>query len=254
MFCKKCGREIKENVKFCPGCGTAVMPSLAKTSFVGSPFPSSSAGLSPLSPSGPLAPGTVPVTGTEPSLGGSSRSLNIGKYIIVSAITLVLAAMMAVIVFLVLRLKFGGEAFPEEKYSVIGTWSSDDLGDLGDLMEDILYDNLRESLGSSEARSVSESVNRLLDDFSGRLEIVFRDNGALELYVSNVSLEVISLSYEIIDESEMKLTMSFPTVSISISTLSMEIPPISYKAGYDLGEKQMTLDFFGHELEFTRKK
>lgn len=281
MFCKKCGREIKEGVKFCPGCGAQVTPP-AKTPSMGASSTGTSAGasvagassggllsagipaagtasagslpagLSPSSPTGALSPGTVPVFGTNLSPGGNSSSRNMWKYIAVSVIVLVLAAAVAA-VFFVLRPKSGKEDLPEEEYSVTGTWASDDMEDLGDIVEDILYDSLLEDLGGSTARSVSEIVGGALDSFSGELEIVFRDNGALELYVHDVSLEMVSLSYEIIDGSEMKLTMKIPPIPVP-QLGNIEIPPVSYKAGYDIGKKWLTLDFFGHELEFTRKK
>ncbi len=237
MFCKKCGREIGTNVRFCPGCGAAVPPA------------SLSAGLSP---AGALSPGSLSASGAASDHDRNSGFRGGGKYIAVMGIILALAVIAAA-AFIVLRPKSGEEELPEEEYSVVGTWSSDDMEDLGDIMEDILYDNLLEPLGSSAARSVGEGVDRLLDGLSGEFEIVLRDNGELELYVSGVSLEAVSLSYEIIDKSEMKLTMKFSSASVPLLG-SIEIPPISYKAEYFVGKKWLTLDFFGYELEFTRKK
>lgn len=35
MFCKKCGKEIEEGVKFCPSCGESVEETIVKAEVVG---------------------------------------------------------------------------------------------------------------------------------------------------------------------------------------------------------------------------
>lgn len=234
MFCKKCGKEIKNGVSFCPKCGAAAAPSVS--------VPQTGH-----KSAGTLSMGTV----SAPVSNAPGQPRNIIKYAVILGSVLIFAAIIAVVVFLAARDK--EEKLPEEEYSVTGTWSSDDAEDLGSILEEILYDNLLESMGSSAAGSVSGGVRELLDGFSGVLETVFRDNGKVELYVDNISVEVFSLSYEVIDESEMKLTMKFPSLFIPYLG-SIEIPSVSYKAEYYVAETWMSLDFFGYELEFTRKK
>ena len=239
MFCKKCGKEIKPGAAYCPSCGTAVAASSGAMS---------GAGLSV----GPLSPGTVP-RGALNTLPDRDRRSRFGGRRFVLPGIVIAAAVVIVVAALIVIPKLRREEVPKAEYSVTGTWASDDLEELGGILEDILYENLSESLGDSVARLVSEGIGGMMDQFSGALEVVFRDNGALEIYVADMALEVVSLSYEMIDESEMKLTMKFKPLNIPYLG-EMELPTISYKAEYFVAKKWLTLDFFGYELEFTRKK
>lgn len=263
MFCKKCGREIKADVTFCPGCGAAVKSSrslaMAGNPSVGVSLSGNpSVGVSPSGPSstdplsaGALSPGMIPVAGGTAPAGKGGRFPAGAKYAVLLGIVLLIAA--AVIAVAVTVLRHGEEELPEEEYTVAGTWTSDDMEDMGEILSDIVYESLLDSMDSSSARMIGDGVGEIMDGFSGSLEVVFREDGALELYVSDITLEAVSLSYEVIDGSEMKLTMQFPSFNLPIVG-NVEIPSISYKSEYSVAKKWMTLDFFGHELEFTRKK
>ena len=222
MFCKKCGKSIKDNVTFCPYCGGQINKNkeILKVS-------KKSSGLmtSFLTEEEKGRPQTKYFAG---GLKEKDKKILIG--VICGAIVFV-----SICIILLLIGKDTEEKGEEKEYSIIGEWSSDDLSDFGSIMG---Y-----AVGGGMA---GEAVEYLIGDALGEATVTFSASGQLYVSFYDMSITIGEITYEIISSNRMRLAykIEIPVLGNSVTA--------SYNADYKVNKDTMTLDFFGEKITLDR--
>lgn len=223
MFCKKCGKSIKDNAVFCPYCGgqikkkevslkTGVEPGRITTSFL-----------------------------TEKEQGRTQiRYLVSGwkeedKKKLIAGICGGVIVILLICMIILLVGKSAKEKSDEKEASVIGEWSSEDLSNLGSIM------------GEAVGGMSGEAVAFVIGDALGEATITFSENGNLYISFYDVSVTLGKFTYELISGSRMRLAYE-----IEIPVLGNAVT-LSYNASYKVNKDTMTLDFFGQKITLDRQ-
>lgn len=221
MFCKKCGKEVKDGAGFCPKCGE-------KVNAVSGQAQAPAAMGAGMAWTGASA---VPVqTQKKPGLTDEQK-----KGIVIAAGAAVVAL---VLILLVVRLLRGGN----ESYSLVGTWNSEDAVNLEKAIANLL---------SEEAELDDWAIDGIMEmtglSSLGDVTVTFDEDGSLWIGGEDISFTIGVFSYQKINKNTLmlKLTLDVPVVG----ELSA-----SYRAKYSLGKDSLTLDLFGAKAEFTRQE
>ena len=216
MFCKKCGKSIKDNVCFCPYCGAQTKKKVEKED-------KKSNGLT-----------TSFLTEKEQGRAQVKCFTNVSEVNKKKLIGLICGVVIFIflICIIILPIEKGTKEKGEEKeYSVIGEWGSDDLSDLGSIMG--------EAVGGGLAGDILEDV---IGNTLGEATVTFSESGRLYLSFYDMSIEVGEFTYEIISNNRMRLAyeIEVPVLGNSVTA--------SCNASYKVNRDTMTLEFFEQEI------
>lgn len=168
MFCRKCGKEIADDAKFCRYCGNTI--SQNEATGPQTPPTDGGAGAGTVSGAATVAPGTAPVSAT----GSFANGLSTGKATIgiASLATLVVTAVIVICMFLQwVAIPFDGIA--EDLSSLTGSSSSasslEDIGSIG-----FSIPSLADTAGNMQqlqtlTGSSSSSSEQLLEQFGSAM-------------------------------------------------------------------------------------
>lgn len=222
MFCKKCGKSIKDNVAFCPYCGGQInknkeILNVSKKSN-----------------------GLMTSFLTEEEKGGSQTKYFAGglkekdKMILIGAICGAVV-FVSICIILLLMGKDTEEKSEEKEYPIIGEWSSDDLSDLGSILGDAVGGGI-----------TGEAVEFLIGNALGEATVTFSESGQLYISFYDVSVTPGEVTYEIIGSNRMRLAWEIviPVWGESVTA--------SYNTDYKVNKDTMTLDFFGEKITLDR--
>lgn len=223
MFCKKCGKSIKDNAVFCSYCGGQIRKNEdpLKTGWKPSGLTSSFL--------------------TEKEQGQSKiehfanrlKEEDKKKLLGIICLGIIVLLFICIIVFVIGKGEKGKNS--EKDYLVTGEWSSQDLSNLGSIMG--------EAVGGLKGDAVALAIG----DALGEATITFSDAGNLYVSFHNVSVTIGSFTYELISDSRMRLAYE-----IEIPVLGNTVT-LSYNADYKVNKNTMTLDFFGQKITLDRK-
>lgn len=221
--CKKCGNTVRDNACFCPKCGTKIQNPASKQDS----FPN-------------FVSGGFQTDYNSP-IGHKKAGWNVAqKRNLMIAISVLMGVVLLVIGIRVLGNGKDNEK-ENEKYSLIGTWYSEDTVNLEKGIREVLEDKAGLSNGMIDAVMELSGL-----DYLGDIAITFTESGGMRFSASKVSFEVGKFSYEDIGNNTMllKYGLQVPVVG-DIS--------IAYEAKYTLKKDSLTLDLFGVETKFRRK-
>lgn len=228
MFCKKCGREIKDNAAFCPYCGTGVLREKTVKEFYTT---------SDLT--------TSFLTGKEQGKAQEKQGEATGKRNLAIAIGGA-AILIFFVVLIVLLSKSPWEEYGEkdeeaeetEEYSVVGEWTCDDFSEVGTCLTNLVSEK--------EGYLAGEFVASLWDDTIEEVTFTVTESGKIAVGAYGVSVVVGDITYEILSSDRLMLayTVDIPIVGNSIT--------VAYNADYEVTAQEMTLDCFGAEITLDR--
>jgi len=167
MFCKKCGQEIKEGVKYCPKCGNETESTLS-----------------------PARAGSQAIQFQQS--GRSDQKKNNRKRIVYLCTAVAVIVLAGIIIGLLIKKK------QDEEATIIGEWVSDDLVNLEDAIENILEGAGVPSLAADLVKLTS--LGRL-----GELTLTFTNSGEILAGMDGMSLGVGKITYEEISEGRLLL-------------------------------------------------
>lgn len=222
MFCKKCGKSIKDNVTFCPYCGGQINKNkeILKVSEKSNGLMASFL--------------TEEEKGKSQTKYYASGLKKIDKKILFGVICGIIVFVTICIILLLMR-KDAGEKREEKEYTVIGEWSSDDLSDLGSILGDAVGGGI-----------TGGAVESLIGNALGVATVTFSESGQLYISFYDLSVTFGEVTYEIISNNRMRLAFKFeiPVIGNSVTA--------SYNADYKVSKDTMTLDFFGKKITLDR--
>lgn len=215
MYCKKCGKSIKDNAVFCPHCGGKIKKDEEILKFG----------------RGSSGPTTSFLTEQEKGranikhFAGKLQEKDKKKVIGVICGAVVFAAICIVL----LAMK------KEPEYSVVGEWSSEDLSNLGSIMEEAVGGGI-----------VGEAVCYFIGDALGEATVTFSESGQVYISFYDMSVSIGKLTYDIISSNRMRLAyeIEIPVIGNAVTA--------SYNATFKVKKDTMTLDFFGVEITLDR--
>lgn len=185
MFCKKCGRELKDGQSFCPGCGTRAMTEHMTEGSVGST-------------SQVVATGSRVASGGAQMLSGGARAATgIAGTKLLIIIAAALLAIMAMIYVLFIK-----SSTPEDTVAKLETalndLDQDEILDCFDEQMQDLYSGLL-SVGGDLAGVDGEGLSDLIDGLGG----IMADNGLAPEF----RIEVLDVSYSGKDSCNVSVRM-----------------------------------------------
>lgn len=224
MFCKKCGKSIKDNAVFCPYCGGQIKNNKEKLKASEKPNGLTTSFLTE------KEKGRSQITQIKYFADGLKKA---DKRILIGVIGGVVV--IAFICILLLLIEKKTEEKSEETYSVIGEWSSSDLSDLGSIMGEAVGGGL-----------TGDAVSFLIGNTLGSATVTFTGSGQLYISFYDLSVSIGEITYEIISSNKMRLAykIEIPLLGNSVTA--------SYNAEYKVKKDMMTLDFFGQKITLDR--
>lgn len=219
MFCKKCGKNIKDTTSFCPYCGCQIKKNKESKNINNE--------------TSVLVPSVLTEKEKEKiqkrwliknpmEENGRGWLWVIGVFII-----LILATSLT---FIFVRKQKQTDDI--ETYSIIGEWSSEDLSDLGSIMSKAAGDN-------------GWIIDGIIGDALGEVTVTFLESGSIILSCYDLSMSIGTFTYEIIGDNKMMLIYEVTAWNNPVR--------ISYSTNYKVSEHRMTLDFFGEKITLNRE-
>ena len=217
MFCKSCGKEIKNTADFCSFCGIKIVKS--QTYGNGSTL---------AVPNFQAVENVQETTKKKLSLFQSEKMLPI--------IILLLCFVCVLSVFLVINSK--------KEYPLEGEWKSDDLT----VLPEIIYEYVQSKEYPVEFADVIVEM-LALDDIGEAMTLVFTEDNKILLIMNGVTLGSDLLSYQKIGENKILLQFEW-----NGSILGTSIPiSIGYTGEYKVNKNKLSIDFFGYDVRMTRQ-
>lgn len=220
MFCKKCGKSIKDSAVFCPYCGGQIKKE----------------GISEFGRnSGELANSFL----TEKEKGKFQVNFfaNGWKRLDKKKLLGIICGCVIFITAFSFWMLLGKDSKIEEKeYSVVGEWSCDDLSDLGYILGEAVG-------GGIEGEAIEYAIGNAL----GAATVTFTESGQIYISFYDVSITIGKINYEIISNNRMMLAYE-----IEIPILGNAVTA-SYNADYKVNKDTMSLDFFGERISLDRE-
>ncbi len=227
MFCKKCGKAIKDNAAFCPFCGEAVRKPTAAQEFKG---------VNNLTTS-------FLTENKQEKAHDKHVSVNwkaIDKRSLLLAVSgIVIFVFFAGLITLLSKKPWERHDEDEEiEYSVVGEWTCEDFSEVGACLADLVTEEAGYMAG--------EFVEELWSETVGAVTFTVTESGKIRIGAHDVSVSVGEITYEFIssDRIILEYTVDIPFLGNSVT--------ISYNADYHVKAHEMTLDCFGAEITLER--
>lgn len=216
MFCKSCGKEIKDTDDFCSFCGIKIV----KTQNYGI--------------SNSLVVSNFQTLGDVPQTSKKGSFLKNRKMFLI--IILLLFFLCVFTVLLVIN--------SQKEYPLEGEWKSDDLTVLPEVIRGYVKD---EGYPVEIADIVVEML--ALDDIGEDLIIVFTEDNRILLIMNGITVGSDLLSYQKIGENKILLQFEWNGTILGTSI------PISagYTGEYKVDNNKLSIDFFGYDVRMTRQ-
>lgn len=224
MFCNNCGTRVEDEDLFCPNCGARLEQS-----------------------NDSLNDGIIYTTETAPVVAKGSKGVSNFKKITKKKNFkwFVLGGAVCCVVLVIVLLILNGR-----RYSVVGEWKSKDLLQVGDMIVEILVDDV--GVPYDMADYVVDTLGLNIGDY---ISFDFEgddESGYIYPYFHNFTVKLIGdFTYKMVDDTHMRLNFE---ADIEIPKVGLSIPvSISYKAKYAVTRNTLSLDIFGYTVQFERQ-
>lgn len=132
----------------------------------------------------------------------------------------------------------------KKEYALEGEWKSDDLTVLPEVIRGYVQS---EGYPVEIANIVIELL--ALDDISEDLTLIFTEDNRILLTMNGVTVGSDFLSYQKMEENKILLQFEWKGTILGTS-----IPiSIGYTGDYKIDKNKLTIDFFGYDVQMTRK-
>lgn len=221
MFCKSCGKEIKNESDFCSYCGTKINKPHSYHNSHSQTFPDFE-----LKDNFTIEPHVAP-----------RKTTSVLKNKKLSPIIILILCFVCIFsVFLLINIK--------KEYPIEGEWISDDLIVLPEVVREYVQN---EGYPEVIADVLIEMLS--LDDIGTNMTIIFTEDNKILLTMKGISFGSDLLSYQKVGENKILLQFEW---SGSIAGTSIPIS-IGYTGKYKVEKNKLLIDFFGYDVQMTRQ-
>lgn len=204
MICSNCGSVVEEETVFCPNCGNRIKQPME----------------------------TQEQDNAESAL---VKRFDKSKLLAVGIVLAVVVFTVGLVIGLVLSKK------SQKENSLVGEWHSQDLIDLGDILEEKLEDQGINTM-------IAGALGSMLESMEGKLNLTMTENGNLYIGTGDLLLSIGEFTYENIGDGTILLVWRG---DISVLGIGTQVA-IAYRSEYELDGDILHLDLFGFDATFVR--
>ena len=204
MICSNCGGVVEEETVFCPNCGNRIKQTM------------------------------------ETQEQDKAESALVKRF--VKSKLLAVGIVLALVIFTVgLFIGLSLLKKTQKTNSLVGEWHSQDLIDLGDILEEKLEDQGINTM-------IAGALGSMLESMEGKLNLTMTENGNLYMGTGDLLLSIGEFTYEDIGDGTMLLVWRG---DISVLGIGTQVA-IAYRSEYELDGDILHLDLFGFDATFVR--